>query len=67
MSMLPGRERALHKRERWDSDFYVEPGWVSEALFKAVIFKGPIHDPAAGTARSCGSLGNSATKPPAPI
>jgi hypothetical protein len=49
MSMLPGKERAMHKRERWDSDFYVEPEWAVEALLKAVTFRGPIHDPAAGT------------------
>ena len=46
MSMLPGKERAKHKR--WPSDFYVEPEWTVEALFDALRFKGPIHDPAAG-------------------
>ena len=49
MSMLPGRERAQHKRARWESDFYVEPAWAVEALFEALRFKGPIHDPAAGS------------------
>jgi hypothetical protein len=49
MSMLPGRERALHRRERWDSDFYVEPEWAVEALFEAVTFAGSVHDPAAGS------------------
>jgi hypothetical protein len=49
MSMLPGRERALHKRERWEDDFYVEPEWAVEALFAAISFAGPVHDPAAGT------------------
>jgi hypothetical protein len=39
----------MHKRERWDSDFYVEPEWAVEALFKAITFSGPIHDPAAGS------------------
>jgi hypothetical protein len=39
----------MHKRERWDSDFYVEPQWVTQALLEAITFRGPIHDPAAGT------------------
>jgi hypothetical protein len=39
----------MHKRERWDSDFYIEPEWAVEALFEEITFTGSVHDPAAGT------------------
>jgi hypothetical protein len=32
-------------------DFYVEPEWCDDALFKAESFTGPIHDPACGIGR----------------
>jgi hypothetical protein len=49
MSMLPGKERAEHERARWADDFYIEPAWAVEVLFDAIRFRGPIHDPAAGS------------------
>jgi hypothetical protein len=49
MSLLPGLQRSLHRRERWAGDYYVEPAWAVEALFDALIFAGPIHDPAQGS------------------
>lgn len=52
MSMLPGRERALHARERWPDDWYVEPAWSVDLLFDHVRFSGAIHDPCCG----CGTI-----------
>lgn len=48
MSSLPGAQRALHRRERWPRDWYVEPSWTVHALFDRVRFVGLIHDPACG-------------------
>jgi hypothetical protein len=64
VSLLPGELRARHKHERWDRDWYVEPRWASAALFAAVRFKGPIHDPCCGEGRiveSARTAGYSAT------
>jgi hypothetical protein len=30
MSMLPGKLRSEHARERWPNDFYVEPAWCGK-------------------------------------
>jgi hypothetical protein len=49
MGMLPGDRRAAAKRDRWDSDFYVEPAWCVEAFFEACQLTGPIHDPCCGS------------------
>lgn len=40
-----------HLWARDPNDFYVEPAWVSEALFKRVEFVGTICDPACGMGR----------------
>jgi hypothetical protein len=47
--MLPGPLRVLHARPRWSRDYYVEPAWCVQALFEAVPFSGPVHDPACGS------------------
>ncbi len=49
MSTLPGPLRALHAKQRWPRDYYVEPDWCVHALFDSVTFSGPIHDPACGS------------------
>lgn len=49
MSQLPGKLRAEHARERWDSDYYVEPAECVHRLFDTVQFDGVIHDPCAGS------------------
>lgn len=48
MSQLPGLLRSQHARERWDSDYYVEPAWCVHLLFDTVHFYGSIHDPCCG-------------------
>jgi hypothetical protein len=45
------RDRRTHIFARAEHDFYVEPEWVSERLFEAERFEGPIHDPACGIGR----------------
>jgi hypothetical protein len=45
------RQRNSQVWERDPLDWYVEPEWVSEALFKQEPFEGPIWDPCAGTGR----------------
>lgn len=42
------RPRKSHIFERIDGDFYSEPSWVSERLFKVERFVGLVWDPASG-------------------
>lgn len=50
MSVVPQsvRLRAENRNERDDHDWYQEPIWASEALFRAEPFIGDIYDPACG-------------------
>ena len=36
---------------RSNNDFYAEPRWCNDELFKVIRFKGSIHDPACGSGR----------------
>jgi len=40
-----------HLWDRHPDDWYVEPEWCSQRLFKVHVFDGAIHDPAAGLCR----------------
>lgn len=46
--MNEARPLKAHIFDRADDEFYVEPQWVSDALFDAEIFDGSIWDPACG-------------------
>jgi hypothetical protein len=45
------RAKNTHIFARDPLDFYVEPDWVSAALFRSESFRGPIIDPACGFGR----------------
>jgi hypothetical protein len=45
------KPKNTHIFARVAHDFYVEPRWCSEALFRVEPFQGPIHDPAVGLGR----------------
>lgn len=47
----PLRKRDSHLWARHPEDYYIEPYWVSDELFKAELFAGTVWDPACGSGR----------------
>src|SRR5208282_5190194 len=45
------KERHSHIWQRDQHDWYIEPEWTSARLFKEVVFRGPVYDPACGSGR----------------